>query len=162
MRIADCGCRITSCWIPKCERERDHQCGRRQNRWTNVLVAGCHCRWGVWLKLGLGKVGVMKRCSTYLFLRIVDVVHWNNKGTKSQQNGQINSYHNILLCKTGQIPNCVKARPCYKADSCTTQLLPKIVACSLLTTWVLLCKSSTQLTYDNVAESYAWFACLVL
>jgi hypothetical protein len=34
----------------------------------------------------------------------------------------------------------------------TTQLLPKTVACNLLTTWVVLCTSSTQLTYDNLGK----------
>jgi hypothetical protein len=35
--------------------------------------------------------------------------------------------------------------------------LPKTVACNLLTTWVVLCKSSTQLAYIVVGELYAWF-----
>jgi hypothetical protein len=39
----------------------------------------------------------------------------------------------------------------------TTQLLPKTVACNLLTTWVVLCKSSTQLAYVVVDELCLWF-----
>ena len=39
----------------------------------------------------------------------------------------------------------VNIRPIY-----TAQRLPKTVACNLLATWVVPCKSSTQLTYDKV------------
>jgi hypothetical protein len=35
----------------------------------------------------------------------------------------------------------------------TTQVLTKTVACNLLTTWVVLCKSSTQHIYDNQIPS---------
>jgi hypothetical protein len=48
-------------------------------------------------------------------------------------------------------------RPIY-----TTQLLPKTVACNVLTTWVVLCKSSTQLNHDNVGELCAWLLLLYL
>jgi hypothetical protein len=43
-------------------------------------------------------------------------------------------------------------RPIY-----TTQLLPKTVACNLLAIGVVLCKSSTQLTCDNVSKLCVWF-----
>jgi hypothetical protein len=43
----------------------------------------------------------------------------------------------------------------------TTQFLPKFVACNVLTTWVVLCKSSTQVTYVFIGkllgELCAWF-----
>jgi hypothetical protein len=40
-----------------------------------------------------------------------------------------------------------RQRPIY-----TTQRLPKTVACNLLTTWFVLCKSNTQLAYVVVGE----------
>jgi hypothetical protein len=49
-------------------------------------------------------------------------------------------------------PNLLLLRSIY-----TPQLFPKTVACKLLTTWIVLCESNTQLAYVVVSELCAWF-----
>jgi hypothetical protein len=95
-----------------------------------------------------------------------------NTTRRAKKHVQINSYKENLACVFKHDFNAVGrifSRILYKfivlmavssfivKANLHYTTLPKIVACNLLTTWVVLCKSSIQLTYVVVDESCAWF-----
>jgi hypothetical protein len=79
--------------------------------------------------------------------------------TESYNRLQIRSWMILVLCHWPNILAIIlyKYLLLFIVYTYTTQLLPKTVTCNLLTTWVVLCKSSTQLAYDNVGKLCAWF-----